>query len=197
MDEHGVNLWCKRSRARAARGSPAHVAVPSQRNINVTNVAAVSPERGAFFGQALAGGINTSKFKTFMEGLIREWERVSDEGMIVIMDNVRSHSETMLEELMTNTPHNCKFLPAWSPFLNPIEEVFAEHKAKIKKLFAERRPQIVSIDDHPRGTKTMDRLGAVASVRRDSFQQLGPVAPYYRRMDEHFARCINLENMQS
>ena len=112
------------------------------------------------------------------------------------MDNVSSHSEAMLEELMANTPHDHKFLPPWPPFLNPIEEVFAERKSKIKKLFAERRPQIASIDDHPRGAKTLDRLDAVASVRRDSFQQLGPAAPYYRRMGECFARCINLEDAQ-
>ena len=59
IDEHGVNMWCKRSRARAPREQTAHVSTPSQRNINVTNVATVSPERGSFFGQALPGGINT------------------------------------------------------------------------------------------------------------------------------------------
>ena len=149
------------------------------------------------FGQAIAGGINASKLQTFMEGLIKEWERASDEGLIAIMDSASSYSETMLEELMANAPHDCKFLPPWPPFLNPIEEAFAERKSKIKKLLAERRPQIGSIDDRSRGAKAAGRLDAVASARGGSFLQPGPVAPCYRRMGEYFARCISLQDMQS
>ena len=197
IDEHGVNLWCKRSRARAPIGQRAHIAIPSQKGINVMTVGAVSPERGAFFGQAIPGGINTERFKKFMVDLIEEWEKGSDEGMIAIIDNVNSHSDSMLMELMENTRHSHKFLPPWSPFLNPIEEVFGEHKSKMKKLLAERRSEVIAIDNYPRGTKTADRLNTTASVCRDAFQQLSPVVPYYRHMEAYFARCVNLEDIQS
>ena len=197
VDERGVNLWRKRPRARSKKGQPAHVHVPSQRNLNVTNICGISPVRGAFFGQALEGGINTERFKSFMEGIIKEWEKESPEGLIVVLDNARSHSKSMLEELMDGAPHNFKFLPPWSPFLSPIEEAFAERKSKMRKVFAERRREIIAIGDQPRRAKTRGRVSAAAPTCRDAFRQLGPTAPCYRRVNEYFARCIAMEDIES
>ena len=85
--------------------------------------------------------------------MIKEWEKKPDEGAIAIMDNVSSHSNSMLKELMPNAHHDYEFLPAWSPFLSPIEDAFAERKAKMRKLFAARRQSNINIDDQPRGAK--------------------------------------------
>ena len=140
--EGGAALRRERSRLRALKGQLARVATPPQRNISAANAAAISPAREAFFGQALLGGINVEKFKSLIMGLIKERERASDEGAVAMVSNASSHSDSMPTGLMGGAPHERALLPAWSPFLNPIEKAFAERKAKIKKLFAEWRPEI-------------------------------------------------------
>ena len=76
--------------------------------------------------------------------------------MIVAMGNFSSHSESMLDELVEGTPRTCIFLPAWSPFLNRIEEAFAEHKAKIKELFAQRHRETLYLRTTSRGAQKQE-----------------------------------------
>ena len=47
---------------------------------------------------------------------------------VVIMDNVSIHHVDAVVELLTSVGALVRFLPAYSPDINPIEEVFAEVK---------------------------------------------------------------------
>lgn len=43
-----------------------------------------------------------------------------------VMDNTMIHRNPDLKEIIEKSPHNIKFLPPYSSFLNPIEEGFSK-----------------------------------------------------------------------
>ena len=62
-------------------------------------------------------------------------------GDIVVMDNLSSHKRDEIGDLVAATGAELRFLPPYSPDLNPIEQAFAKLKAHLRK--AQER----SIDD--------------------------------------------------
>jgi len=62
-------------------------------------------------------------------------------GDIVVMDNLSAHKRDEAAELIASAGAELRFLPPYSPDLNPIEQAFAKLKAHLRK--AQER----SIDD--------------------------------------------------
>jgi transposase len=54
------------------------------------------------------------------------------QGDIVIMDNLPSHGVTGITEAITATGARLRFLPPYSPDLNPIEQAFAKIKSALR-----------------------------------------------------------------
>lgn len=54
-------------------------------------------------------------------------------GFILIMDNATFHKSEMTKKLIEDAGCQLKFLPPYSPDLNPIEKCWANLKNKIKK----------------------------------------------------------------
>ena len=50
------------------------------------------------------------------------------------MDNVRFHHSQGIRESIEAAEHRLVYLPPYSPFLNPIEEVFSKWKGRVKAL---------------------------------------------------------------
>ena len=56
-----------------------------------------------------------------------------DRGDIVFMDNVRTHKVDGVVEALKAVGARVRYLPAYSPDLNPIEMLFAKLKAALRK----------------------------------------------------------------
>ena len=54
-------------------------------------------------------------------------------GDIVVLDNLGSHKGTAIKEAIQAAGARLLFLPAYSPDLNPIEQVFSKIKALVRK----------------------------------------------------------------
>ena len=54
-------------------------------------------------------------------------------GDIVVMDNLPAHKPAAVRQAIERTGAELRFLPAYSPDLNPIEMAFAKLKAFLKK----------------------------------------------------------------
>lgn len=54
-------------------------------------------------------------------------------GKVVILDNISFHRRERIRELIEAQGATVKFLPAYSPEFNPIEECWSKLKAWIKK----------------------------------------------------------------
>jgi hypothetical protein len=104
--------------ARSPRGRRADAAVPHGHWKVVTLTAAV---RIGGVGACLAfdGATNTSCFEAYVGGCLAPTLRPGD---IVVMDNLSCHKTAEVARLIAATGAEVRYLPPYSPDLNPIEK---------------------------------------------------------------------------
>lgn len=76
------------------------------------------------------GPINGESFRAYVEQILLPTLREND---IVVMDNLGSHKSRAVREAIRSVGARRLFLPAYSPDLNPIEQVFAKLKTLLRK----------------------------------------------------------------
>ena len=59
---------------------------------------------------------------------------ITKQGQVIIMDNAGFHKGDDIEELIESKNCKLKYLPSYSPDLNPIEKKWAQIKAWYRKL---------------------------------------------------------------
>src|SRR5208282_1314208 len=55
-------------------------------------------------------------------------------GDIVVMDNLSCHKKPAVQRAIEEAGASVRFLPAYSPDLNPIEQVFSKLKALLRRM---------------------------------------------------------------
>jgi transposase len=76
------------------------------------------------------GPINGESFQLYVEQILIPSLKPGD---IVIMDNLGSHKGGAIRDMLRKAGAKLHFLPAYSPDLNPIEQVFAKLKHLLRK----------------------------------------------------------------
>lgn len=76
------------------------------------------------------GPINGESFRAYVEQFLVPTLSAGD---IVIMDNLGSHKSRAVRDAIRSVGAHRLFLPAYSPDLNPIEQVFAKLKALLRR----------------------------------------------------------------
>jgi hypothetical protein len=144
---------------------------------------------GEFFGGFMA------RLKTTWENCTKIPQNIRNQGFIAVFDNVRSHRRQDIHNALVGTNHQFRFLPPWSPFLNPIEGVFSNHKALIKAEHIRQRPNLRAIDIAPRGTKMRDRTEILDNMATSSWDLIddADVRQHFMNMHGYIQRCINEE----
>ncbi len=77
------------------------------------------------------GPINGEKFRAYIEQILVPTLRPGD---IVIMDNLSSHKGAAVREAIEAAGATRWLLPLYSPDLDPIEQVFAKLKNRLRKM---------------------------------------------------------------
>jgi transposase len=77
--------------------------------------------------------MNGASFLTYVEHFLAP---VLRQGDIVVMDNLASHKVNGVREAIEQANATVRYLPAYSPGLNPIEQIFAKLKAALRKAAA-------------------------------------------------------------
>ena len=118
-----------RTHGRCARGRRLVAKVPHGRWRTVTFLAALRHDR-IVAPCVFNGPINGRSFLAYVEQcLVPELSP----GDVVIMDNLGSHKSLAVRQAVRRAGAKLFFLPAYSPDLNPIEQVFAKLKALLRK----------------------------------------------------------------
>ena len=69
--------------------------------------------------------VDTGKFKVFLENLrSKYWS----DDIILVMDNLSVHKSKVIKERMDELGFLYSYIPAYSPWFNGIEEVWAASK---------------------------------------------------------------------
>ena len=119
MDETCFNLFTKRSSGRAVAGQPAIRQLQYERGRNLNLVMAVAAAAGVYF-KLQQGTMTGQRFQNFMDNLEQILVNMGADmvNTFIVMDNAQVHRGAHCGEA------RIKFLPAYSPFLNPIENCF-------------------------------------------------------------------------
>jgi transposase len=139
VDEASFKVSYRRTRGRSLIGTKAVAVIKGVRTKNYSLAAAVSTS-GIVHRSCIDGAFNTNYFSMFIESLcvrmgmslINSIEQLHMNNCILIMDNVAFHKAAAIQEMVQSKGHRLQFLPPYSPFLNPIEELFAQWKAIVK-----------------------------------------------------------------
>ena len=88
---------------------------------------------GTTISMSIEGSTDSEVFKTYISEMLC---KSLHSGDIVIMDNLTSHKFSGIEELIKSVQAELRYLPPYSPDLNPIEKMWSKIKAILRKLKA-------------------------------------------------------------
>ena len=89
----------------------------------------------------IEGATNTEVFQAYVREVLVPTLRHGD---IVIMDNLGAHKNELTLALIEQAGAHVRFLPAYSPDLNPIEMMWSKVKALLRKAQARNHSNLLS-----------------------------------------------------
>ncbi len=128
LDETWATTNMARRYGRAPRGQRALDAVPHGRWRTTTVVAALRAD-GITAPLVLEGAINGPSFLAYVRQFLAPALRPGD---VLVLDNLGSHKVAGVREAVEAAGATLRYLPPYSPDLNPIEQVFAKLKAPLR-----------------------------------------------------------------
>jgi len=137
IDESGFNLWLARTRGRARVGQRAVRTVAARKGPNFTCIMVISTTRGILHSEFRNGGTHADHFNAFLAATV---ELAGNVRATFVMDNAPCHRRTRQVDIGNNA---VRFLPAYSPILNIVENAWSAWKAAFKQQLAEVRPQLL------------------------------------------------------
>lgn len=135
IDETWTKTNMIRSHGRCARGKRLLGKAPFGHWRTSTFIAALRVD-GIEAPAVIDGPVNGLIFQAYVEQVLAPALRPGD---IVIMDNLSSHKRQGVRTAIEARGAELRFLPPYSPDLNPIEQVFAKLKALLRKAQARTR----------------------------------------------------------
>jgi transposase len=130
LDETWAKTNMIRLRGRAPRGERLVAKTPHGHWKTTTLIAALGIE-GMRCSTVVDGAVNGDVFEAFVEQVLVPALRPGD---VVVMDNLSSHKRARVRELIEAKQAELKYLPPYSPDLNPIEMVFSKIKQLLRTL---------------------------------------------------------------
>uniref|UniRef100_A0A914X533 Tc1-like transposase DDE domain-containing protein n=1 Tax=Plectus sambesii TaxID=2011161 RepID=A0A914X533_9BILA len=123
LNETEINLHNCPNYGYSPRGVEAVIQRPANRGRNVSNLMAISAN-AVVAHKALCGSYNAVLFEKFLNENVERIKAVH-ERPIAVMDNARFHHSRNVKEFFERNNIECRYLPVYSPELNPIEECFS------------------------------------------------------------------------
>ena len=132
IDETGATTKMARRHGRARRGQRLKLSVPYGHWKTTTFVGGLRLG-GMTAPMVLDGPMTGGWFLAYVEQVLVPTLRPGD---IVILDNLAAHKNAAIRAAIEAAGASLRFLPPYSPDLNPIENAFAKLKAQLRKAAA-------------------------------------------------------------
>jgi transposase len=130
LDECGVDTRLTRTYARAPRGRRATGKVPWGRWRRLTVLGALALD-GVIGAMSVAAATSTRVFLAFVEQVLAPALR-SRPDAVVVMDNLAAHKAERVRAALEAAGIAYRFLPSYSPDLNPIEPCWSKLKGRLR-----------------------------------------------------------------
>ncbi len=139
VDEAGVNTAMTRRFARAPRGARAHDSAPRNYGEQTSLISALDLERGLLATMTVQGAVDTLCFDAYVEHVLGPHLRNGD---IVVLDNLRAHKSSCLEQVAEQHGAQVLWLPPYSPDYSPIENCWSKLKTALRAAKARTRDEL-------------------------------------------------------
>jgi transposase len=130
LDESGIDTRMTRTHARAAKGRRAAGAVPWGRWRRLTVLGALALD-GIVGAMSVAAATSTRVFLAFVEQVLIPALRQRPDA-VVVMDNLAAHKAEAVRRAFEAAGISYRYLPSYSPDLNPIEPCWSKLKARLR-----------------------------------------------------------------
>jgi transposase len=132
IDETGASTKMARRHGRTPRGERLKASVPHGHWMTTTFVGGLRLS-GMTAPMVLDGPMTGDWFLAYVQQILVPTLRRGD---IVILDNLSAHKRADVRQAIEAAGASLRFLPPYSPDLNPIENAFAKLKARLRKAAA-------------------------------------------------------------
>ena len=132
IDETGLNTKMARLRGRCPVGQRCLNAIPHGHWQSSTFIAALRHE-GIAAPFLVEGAVDAEVFTAYLEQVLCPELRAGD---TLILDNLSTHKIQNVTPLLAACGVGVRYLPPYSPDLNPIEQAFAKLKAHLRQAAA-------------------------------------------------------------
>jgi len=163
LDEFGFNLYCGPRYGYSIRNTLVYCTVPNSKWSNVSLMCLIS-NKGVVAHETKIGAYRSVDFLAFINEKIQRTTLTK----YIVMDNASIHHDSEVVAALGRLNHTVKFLPPYTPQLNPIEEYFHVVKAEFRNIIP--RPQTVNdvknMVDQLLRNDTTDMTGFYRDMRR-------------------------------
>jgi transposase len=139
LDESGAKTNLTRLCGRALRGQRVHASSPQGHWQTTTLIGALRLD-GSTACMAIEGTTDTEVFRAYVRQVLCPTLHPGD---VVILDNLAPHKSTPTLSLIEAAGAAIRFLPAYSPHLNPIEKMWSKLKARLRTAEARTQPALI------------------------------------------------------
>ena len=129
IDETWVKTNMVRTHGWSSCGTPLKAYAPHGTWQTMTFIGALRSD-GLTAPMVVKGAINGDIFLAYVEQVLLPTLKRGD---VVVLDNLSSHKNAEVAKLIRSVGARIWFLPAYSPDLNPIEQVFSKIKRLLRK----------------------------------------------------------------
>ena len=144
IDEAGLDNRLYRPYARAPRGVKVYAKVYGRKTQRVSMIGGWLKDK--FIAPlSFMGGCNKEVFNAYLEQvLLPELSK----GTTIILDNAAFHKSVRTKEIVEQAGCYLKFLPPYSPDLNPIEHCWHTIKSMLRPILQDTYDNLQQILDH-------------------------------------------------
>lgn len=150
LDESGAKTNLTRLHGRAQRGNRVYANCPHGHWQTTTMIGALRVE-GPSACVSIEGPTDTEVFEAYVREALCPTLRPGD---VVILDNLSPHKGVHALALIAQAGAEVRFLPPYSPDLNPIEPMWSKVKANVRKIEARTQPSLLAAIASSFGTVT-------------------------------------------
>lgn len=144
LDETATTTDMARRYGRSLLGVRLVAAVPAGHWKTTTFIAGLR-ESGVIAPLVLDGPMTGPAFRAYVEQFLAPVLKPDD---VVVLDNLAAHKVDGVRQAITAAGAFILYLPAYSPDLNPIEQLFAKLKALLRKVAARTKEELWSTIGH-------------------------------------------------
>ena len=124
-----------RTHARSLQGTRAYGAIPCSHWTRLTVLGALGTE-GILAAMSIEAATDADVFCAFLDQVLLPALRQLKLDAVLVMDNLSAHKAKAVRELLDRSEFRYRYLPSYSPDLNPIEPAWAKMKSRLRELAA-------------------------------------------------------------